>query len=71
MGASLEALVKTEEARIMTYLIAGTERRGKTAKEDDELTDFLANSIKDWSFLYTFSVVEIANVSVAPSILCF
>jgi len=47
VGASPEVLVKSEEGRIVTHPIAGTVKRGKTAKEDDELAEELANSIKD------------------------
>jgi anthranilate synthase component I len=47
VGASPEVLVKTEEGRVITHPIAGTVPRGKTAKEDDELAEELANSIKD------------------------
>jgi len=47
VGASPEVLVKSEEGRIITHPIAGTVKRGKTKKEDDELSEELASSIKD------------------------
>ncbi|KAF1815569.1 anthranilate synthetase [Eremomyces bilateralis CBS 781.70] len=47
VGASPEVLVKSEEGRIITHPIAGTVKRGKTVKEDDELAQELSNSLKD------------------------
>jgi anthranilate synthase component 1 len=47
IGASPELLVKREEGRIITHPIAGTVRRGKTPKEDDDLAEELRQSLKD------------------------
>jgi anthranilate synthase component 1 len=47
IGASPELLVKEEQGRVLTHPIAGTVHRGKTAKEDDELTRGLLDSVKD------------------------
>lgn len=37
----------SEKGRIIIHPIAGTVKRGKTAKEDNELREELASSIKD------------------------
>lgn len=47
IGASPECLVKLEKGRIVTFPIAGTVVRGKTAEEDDQLANQLLHSIKD------------------------
>ncbi|KJK92048.1 Anthranilate synthase component [Metarhizium anisopliae BRIP 53284] len=47
VGASPELLVKSEAGRIITHPIAGTVKRGKTAKEDQRLADELSSSLKD------------------------
>ena len=47
IGASPELLVKREDGRYITHPIAGTVRRGKTIKEDDELAEELRQSLKD------------------------
>ncbi|KAL8701269.1 MAG: hypothetical protein Q9201_004994 [Fulgogasparrea decipioides] len=47
VGASPELLVKSESGRIITHPIAGTVKRGKTPKLDDELAEELRQSEKD------------------------
>ncbi|KAL8760886.1 MAG: hypothetical protein Q9184_002951 [Pyrenodesmia sp. 2 TL-2023] len=47
VGASPELLVKSENGRIITHPIAGTVKRGKTPKEDEELAEELRQSEKD------------------------
>ncbi|KAI4138973.1 MAG: hypothetical protein L6R39_006522 [Caloplaca ligustica] len=47
VGASPELLVKAENGRIITHPIAGTVKRGKTPKADEELADELRRSEKD------------------------
>ena len=47
VGASPELLVKSEEGRIITHPIAGTVKRGKTPKVDEELAEELRRSEKD------------------------
>lgn len=47
IGASPECLVKLEKGRVVTFPIAGTVVRGKTAEEDDKLANQLLHSIKD------------------------
>jgi anthranilate synthase component 1 len=47
VGASPELLVKNESGRIITHPIAGTVKRGKTAKEDEKLAEELRTSLKD------------------------
>lgn len=47
VGASPETLCKIEENKVAVHAIAGTVKRGKTPKEDEENADQLVNSTKD------------------------
>ncbi|KAI4181573.1 MAG: hypothetical protein LQ346_006741 [Caloplaca aetnensis] len=47
VGASPELLVKSENGRVITHPIAGTVKRGKTPKQDEELAEELRRSEKD------------------------
>lgn len=47
IGASPELLAKTEAGRVISHPIAGTVKRGKTSKEDEELAEQLRQSLKD------------------------
>ena len=48
IGASPELLCRSDSKnKVITHPIAGTVKRGKTSKEDDELADQLRGSLKD------------------------
>nr|CAG8558063.1 14364_t:CDS:2 [Entrophospora candida]CAG8592976.1 2341_t:CDS:2 [Entrophospora candida] len=47
VGASPELLIKVENDIVYTHPIAGTRKRGKTPKEDDELANELLNDPKE------------------------
>lgn len=71
IGASPENLIKLEGSRVETRPVASTHPRGKTAKEDQELMEFLITSPKEISehmMLFDICKKELAQVCEPDSI---